>query len=443
MRAALLVGAALRVCAAFFAEDVWGDAPVRLELVGRWIQDPGLWWDATRVFQYGPLPTNVAGLASLVLGLHWGPRLCVLVAGIAAIPLAARLAGRVSGEGAGRVAAFAIAVSPLHLQASTTFASEAIYVAAVLWAVERALAGRLVAAALGAFIAATTRYDAWLWLPALALLWMLAQRARPLRALGGAVLFALGPLSILGANLVAGDMLAPVRHVSAEHLMLAQTAQAQWGTVPWRLAMALWWPAAIVLVLTPGFAGLLALQVVRAVRERAVLLPGAAAGIPPAIYATRAVVFGSFWPMARFALGPAALLLAYMRAAPARVLLGCIGVACAFSLGIQAAGAWLPNPLGMWAAASAPVSRMPDDLRAATEALRAHGCADAWLETSPHYEEIVVAHNAGCDRFAMLPTDGALPSFVLAVRGRALEARLGDAYERLGDVNTMSWWRRR
>src|SRR4029078_11549870 len=76
------------------------------------------------------------------------------------------------GQRGAELATFALAVSPLHVQASTTAASEALYLLLYVCALERlltALDGRrlrtFAVSGLLASQAAVTRYDAWLALP--------------------------------------------------------------------------------------------------------------------------------------------------------------------------------------------------------------------------------------------------------------------------------------
>ncbi len=96
-------------------------------------------------------------------------------------------ARRLVGEARAPLAALALAVSPLHLQASTTASSEALYLLLWVAALERLLAalasrgklGTFAVAGLLASLAAVTRYDAWLALPMVAVAAWWFARGRP------------------------------------------------------------------------------------------------------------------------------------------------------------------------------------------------------------------------------------------------------------------------
>ena len=95
---AVVVAALIRVPVAFIADDQWGDAPIRFDLVTRWIHDPGIWWSFDKVFQYGPLPTHLTGLLALTgLGPHVASRVVVVLGGVAGVYLLAKLAARFGG----------------------------------------------------------------------------------------------------------------------------------------------------------------------------------------------------------------------------------------------------------------------------------------------------------------------------------------------------------
>ena len=104
-----------------------------------------------------------------------------LLAGIAVLFPFLAFARRLVGQPAAELATFALAVSPLHLQASTTAASEALYLLLWVCALERLLAAlrrrlksrrrlrTFAVAGMLASLAAITRYDTWLALPVVAL----------------------------------------------------------------------------------------------------------------------------------------------------------------------------------------------------------------------------------------------------------------------------------
>lgn len=439
----------LRAAILPFAEDVWGDAPVRLELARRWAQSPGIWWSYGEVYQFGPLPTHLGGLAVwLGWGDTFGPRLLSLLAGVGGVALAARVAGRLGGASAALACGLAVALSPLHLQASTTFVSESFFLFFALGCVDRALRGDLLGTALWAFAAATSRWDAWLWLPLVALWfgWKVL-RWRPLPTLGAAGLLALGPLSILAANTLQGDALAPLRHVAEEHVLLASRSIERYGELGWRARMLVYWPATVLVVLTPGF-GVLAFRNLLRLRG-----PSGAAALPvvtgvwaPMLYAGRTVVLATFWPMMRFVLAPAVLVATAFGALRPRTIGICVAVALVFN-GALLAAQFGALPYGGWAAALSPVSRLPPDLRAGVDAVR-EAAQGLTLDRGPGYEDLFIAHHAGVDRFELRRARPAeLPHRIVTFAGAELDSLLreeGAAYGwrfvLAGEAGRVSWW---
>jgi hypothetical protein len=442
---AIVVGTLLRLASFPFAEDLWADAPVRGDLAAAWAQRPGLWWTFERACQFGPLPLHLEGL--LIRGglpSSSGARLLPLLCGVAGLWLAARLGARLASDTRGgadgaKLAAWALALSPLHIQASTTCASEAVYVAFLLGLALSALEGRTGWLLLCAFCASTTRFDLWLALPALSL-WLL-WRARAARgrislcdALSSLGLW-LGPASILLANgLATGRPWAPLSHISRDHAALAAPFLAWAGPLGWRLGSALFWLAAPLVVLTPGF-GLCALRSAWDGLRRlgavardagAALLP---ALLPPLVYAGRALILGDFLPMLRLALPPSVLLCAAAPRRPNRPLATSIAVALAFDAALLLV-ALAPGPPQELAQRVSPLSRLPDDLRAGAAWLRAAPTSSA-LDRSPRWEDIVMAHAAGLDRFALYEP-GRPPAQVVAIEGGALDRSLREEGSALG-----------
>jgi hypothetical protein len=442
------IAALIRIPVAFYAEDQWGDAPIRLDLLQRWMAAPGIWWSFRETFQYGPLPTHVAGLLGLAgLGDMGAARTLVAVCGIAACGLLASLAARVGGPRAGLAAGLALAISPLHIQTSTTFASEAIYLAAALATLWAAWERRPFLCMLFAFCASTTRYDAWLWLPILALWWLTRRDETPSRRWVTAVSLGTGPASIVIANgLALGNPLRPLEYINGDHLALVARSQALFGVLPWRAMMVVYWPAALIGALTPAFGVAITWGAWRTIRSRPpALLPVVIGAIVPAVYSFRTIVLGTLWPMARFALGPVAFLAIAMPPLRARALAACLAVGLALDASTIALGDGKPG-IGLAAAAMSPVSRLPADLRAGGQALRAVPGPVA-LDFSPTYEDILIAYEARMYRYRLLHPKGAAPRRVVTIAGGAWNAQLeatsrlfGHSYQRTGGVGRVSWW---
>ena len=151
---------------------------MRALIAERMVLEPGSAAQPRTYCQFGPLHTTLMRPFIAVDPVaSRSSRLLSLLAGLAVFFPFAAFARRVAGEGAAALACFALAVSPLHIQASTTAASEALYLLLWVAALERLLAaladgGRLWTFALAgllASLAAVTRYDAWLALPIMVL----------------------------------------------------------------------------------------------------------------------------------------------------------------------------------------------------------------------------------------------------------------------------------
>lgn len=446
----VLIASIIRIPIAFVAEDQWGDAPIRLDLVERWVQHPGIWWSFKTIYQYGPTPTHLAGLIGLTgLGAHIGARLLVVLCGIVACGMLAVIADRFGGARAGLAAGLMLALSPLHIQASTTFASEGIYLAFLLATILAALDRRLIWCALFAFAAATTRYDAWLWIPLLGLWWLTRKELSWPRRLVACALLGLGPLSILGANYVAlGHPLVVIDYINDTHMDLVHGAEEMYGKQLWRLAMIPYWPGAFIVALTPGFAVAVAVGLFRAIRRPAESAwTIAMGGVAPSLYAFRTVVMGTFWPMMRFVVGPAALLATVMPPLRSRTLALCVAIAVASDIGIAIVGADGQPGIELRAQAISPVSRLPSDLRAGGVALREKSGPLA-LDFVPTYEDILVAYASGMNRYWLLhPGPSIVPARVVAIVGGELDAELrqsssafGHHYTQAGGEGRVSWW---
>jgi hypothetical protein len=433
----VLVAAAIRIPVACVADDQWGDAPIRFDLLQRWTQHPGLWWSFDRIFQYGPLPTHLAGLLSLTgLGPALAARVVVVLAGVVGVGLLAALAARFGGARAGLAAGLALALSPLHIQASTTFTSEALYVALVLGCLTRAFDRDPWGMVICAFGASTTRYDTWIWLPLLAAWWLWREWPKQRwTAFVAPVLLMAGPLSILLANQLAlGNAFAPLAYISKDHVALAADAQVRVGSTLWRSLMTMYWPAAFLAVLTPGFALVAFWSLAQQIRERSqALMPAALGTFPPLLYTFKSVVLANFWPMARFALGPATLVMIGMKGIGRTALMVCVAISLAYNGALIALGDGQPG-IGLLAAAASPVSLLPADLRAGARWLRETPGLPV-VDFSPYYDDILVIHGAGrlFERYQLLnPPAGSAPRRIFALTGCKLDLELKPAGRAFG-----------
>jgi len=448
-----IVGAVVRLLAFPFAQNVWGDAPARADLAARWAASPGPWWSYTGVSQYGPLPILLGGIAELAgAGRGTGSRATALVFGMLGIVLAVRLASRLSGPRAGMAAGLALALAPMHVQASVSFTSEAFFAAFALGCVERALARDALGTAPWAFAAATTRYDAWLVLPLLALWWIgTAPVERRRVAFGQALLLGTGPASILLANaLDSGRPFAPLEHVEAEHVRMAEGARAYWGELRYRLAQPFYWPAAVLACLTPGYGAAALVSGVRALRRAGARMAAVAGMTAPLVYVARAAVFGTFRPMARFAMGPSVLLAVTLPPLSAVETAAFAGIAVASDIALVSTAVLAePDSPEETLASLSPVPLLPGDLAAGVRAVgEARG--PVVLDSAPTYEHLMIAAQTGVDAWTLQnPAPGVVPVRVVSLRGGELDVQLrgtgrafGARYLMMGQRGRVAWWDR-
>src|SRR5207248_8869745 len=132
-------------------------------------------------------------------------------------------------------------------------------------------------------------------------------RHRLLRARGRA-----GDLLDVGNLRFTGDALAPLHHIDEDHVALARMMLAWFGQW-WRLYGLVYWPIAVLGVITPVFGALALWGSFRALRRREPGWDLAALAWLPALYLTfRTAVLADFRPMARFALVAATLSLLFI-----------------------------------------------------------------------------------------------------------------------------------
>jgi len=408
--AVLCAALAVRALPLLFGVEHYGDAPVRIEAAERWAQDPHLWRGFSEAFQYGPLHLTLLGGAVRLFGRFAGPKLLSLACGLVGIWLVHRLARRAAGSTAALVAGLGLAFSPLHAQASTTGASEAVFLALLLGSIDRLLAGRAMAAAVLVGLGGLVRYDGWLYVPLMAaLLWR-----RP-RAAAAFIAIAAAPaaLWLLQCWRADGDALSAIRHIQRDHQMLAERALGWFGQVRWRLYALGYWPIALLAVCTPlvgaaAVAGSLT-ALGRWLRERRA--PGDREALallawgPAAFFTFRAAVLADFRPMGRFAIAAGALALPFAWEALARLPLRRAVLALAAlamvgtPAGLALAAHGRTGSLAEWARPLSPLSTVPPGIEEAARWLRANARADdvVLLDGTWHYLDIPLAFESGLE----------------------------------------------
>jgi hypothetical protein len=455
--ALLAVGLALVVRAALFpfADNKHGDAPMRALVAERMNLEPASAANPRTYCQFGPLHTALMRpFLALDARVPRSSRYLSFVMGMAVFFPFLRLGRRLAGERGAELAAFALALSPLHVQASTTAASEALYLFLWVAALERLLAaldtGRLrwfAAAGLLASLAAVTRYDAWLALPVIAVAaWVLGRGERPRAVTAGLALFAacaaLLPITwLVWGHLATDDAFFFAHYITADHAGLAATATARYGAWLGRARQLGVWSLAFVAAMTlPMLAGaVVALRRGWVALAPAMRLVVVAALAPPAIYVVQGLLFLSFEPLPRFALVPGALLLPLAATAvPAgrsrAARLAVAATAVGFSVAVLLV-ATVGQPR-LWAGPESfgPLTRIPGEDRALAEHLRAHRRPGERVMLEPlAFAEIAVAEQAGVPMTESISlTVTREPRATVAATASATGARWLAGYERPG-----------
>ena len=421
----------LRVGLFPFAENKHGDAPMRALVAERMVIDPASAASPRTYCQFGPLHTTLMRpFIALDPVASRSSRYLSLIAGIAVLFPFLAFARRLVGQGGAELATFILALSPLHVQASTTAASEALYLLLWVCALERlltALDGRrlrtFAVAGLLASLAAVTRYDAWLALPIAVLAAFVFERRDRRAILPGLAVFSLCAASLPLAWLAwgargGGDPLFFARYIMTDHAGLAADVAGRFGPLLGRARQLGIWTIAFVAAMTLPGALAAGVALVRARRpptrdahgngttsglSPAMRIVVVAALAPPAIYLARGLLFQSFEPLARFALVPGALLLPLAAAAvpPTATLARRFRVATAASSVAFAIAVWLVATVGrdrIWAGAESmgAVTRLDGEDRALARWLRAHRRPHEPVMIEPlAFADIGIAHAAG------------------------------------------------
>lgn len=306
-------------------ENLYGDAVARTELAERWLKEPRLirsFGDGAQ--QFGPLHLYLVG--AVLTGVdreHAGRAVSLLFGVLSVVPLFA-LTRRFFGWRAGVWACLAFSVWGMHLQLSTTAASEAValfFMLAVFALFAQALEenrfGPLFGAAMVLNLACALRYDAWMYIPLLAVMPLLWRRDK---VAGATMAVAFGLLCLpfplwwmQGNELAHGDPLYPISYIDEFHRGWVASSGGG-GKGLWLRAQGLgFWPAIALFTLTPGVALLGLVGMWKAWRERPetrwLML---AALVPTAYYTLRGAVLFNFVPLGRFTVTQVVLLLPFV-----------------------------------------------------------------------------------------------------------------------------------
>ena len=416
-RGALLVlglAIAVRLAVFPFADNKHGDAPMRALIAERMNLEPASAANPRTYCQFGPLHTALMRpFLALDPCAPRSSRYLSLLAGVAVFFPFRRLARRLVGSFRADLAAFGLALSPLAVQAATTAASEALYLLLFVAALERLLAGvadprpgRFAVAGLLASLAAVTRYDAWLAVPAAAgAAWLWAEH-RP--GLGRGLLIFLGSAALLPlawvvwGGLRTDDPIFFAHYITQDHANLAANAVARYGALVGRVRQLGIWVLSFVAAMTLPLAVGAAVGCRRWRRlSPAMRIVLAAALVPPALYLAKGLCFLSFEPLSRFALVPGVLLLplaaTVVPTARARAFRATVAAtAFGFSAAVLVAAWARPGRIWTGAESMGMLTRLDAEDRALADYLRAHRRPGEHVMLEPlAFSEIAIAHAAG------------------------------------------------
>ena len=307
-------------------ENFYGDAVARTDLAERWAREPHLITSyKDGAFQFGPLHLYLVGAAlKVVPDKALAGRLVSLLFGVLSVVPLFALTRRLFGWRSGVAAGLAFSLWGMHLQMSTTAASEALSLFFMLWmfallaeGLDENRMGPLFKAALVLNLACATRYDAWLFMPLLCLLllfWGPDRLAGFTRAMGFGIVCLPFPLLWMQGNEMAhGDPFFPVRIVEQFHAQWVKDGLAWMGPVRYRLESLGFWPGMAFITLSPGVALLGMVGMWRTWRSRPdVRWLTLAALVPTAYFTFRAAVLLDFQPLGRFTVTELALLLPFV-----------------------------------------------------------------------------------------------------------------------------------
>lgn len=302
-------------------QNLGGDAIARVWLAHRWLEAPHVIGGFDQgAMQFGPLHIYLLAFAEWCWpSLLDAGRVVSLLAGVlTALPLFA-LTRRLFGEIAAQWACVGLAFWGLHVQCSTTAASEATSLLLVVVAVERYAAWvgtrsreALLGCALALDLACATRYDAWLLVPMLVVASLVESRSWRV-ALGFGAASSAFAVGWLFGNLVdRGDPLFPFHFIDSFHRAWYPSEEAIWGKPFYRAMCLAFWPGAALLTLTPPLALAGMVGLVRAWKAGTARWLVALVVVPTVMFAFRSAVLGSFSPLARFTVKELALLLPFM-----------------------------------------------------------------------------------------------------------------------------------
>jgi hypothetical protein len=415
--AGLLVLVALpRVLVFPFNQNLGGDAIARTWLAHRWLESPHVigGFDQGAV-QFGPLHIYLLALAEWLWPslLHAG-RAMSLLAALASVPPLFFLTQRLFGATAAKWSTVCFAFWGLHVQCSTTAASESLSLLLVLVVVERFACWvetgervALLTCALVLNLACATRYDVWLLVPLMVVAAWWRSRSAVIAGVFAVASSAFAVGWMFGNVVDRGDPLYPFRFIDDFHRAWFPTEEATWGRTTYRLICLGFWPGTALATLTPPVAIAGFLGVVRAWRAGIARWLVVLIVVPTVLYTVRSSLLGSFAPLARFTIKEVALLLPFVwfgaqpllawRWGKSVVAASAAGVVC-WCIGL---GAFCFRSTGTWQNSLRPIaatSTLEVRLAALSVELerRASSTATVVLDEDPRgYDDLILSYFSG------------------------------------------------
>lgn|GEM_PF-3286282 len=402
-----------------FAENKQADAPIRALLAEHMNGSAAAAADPRGFRQFGPLPIEVMRPLMAATGeTRVASRLPSLLAGVLAFFPFFALARRFGVTARARLlAGLGLALAPLHVQVSITAATEALYLlfllSTLVWlhdGVARRSRRAFLLAGLFGGLAAVTRYDMWLSLPAAGVA-VLVLGPRDRRALIDVISFlgvaAVLPAAYLGWSLMAaGDPFFFVHHITKDHAQLAAAAAGRLGPAAARVRQLAIWLISFAAAMTPlPFLGLACGAAVWRQASTATRVALVTALSPIGVYLVQGLVLGEFEPLPRFAIAPGAVLLPLVAAelvrrwgtrSPAALLGLTVGLAVAFSATLEVLAFARPGRSWSGAECLGPLTRLDAEDRALVDFLRTHRRPEEGVFIDPlGFTDIVIIEAAG------------------------------------------------
>ncbi|MGC4122645.1 MAG: glycosyltransferase family 39 protein [Myxococcales bacterium] len=462
----LAVFALARVPLFPFAENLYGDSVVRSEFAERWANEPKVYTSFNDgVYQFGPLHFYYMGLLMKAWpSREHATRLGSLLMGLLLVLPVYRLGKRLFSRQAATVAALCMSVWSLHIQASTTAASEAVFLTLFFFALDHLFRGvdeqrfgPMALAALFTNLFCALRYDGWLYAALFALAIALSGKDRiasGTRALLFGILVSAFPLWWMQGNEKAtGDALYPIHYIDQFHARWVSDGMGWLGS-HWlyRLYVLFFWPGTLV-VTASVLVGLLALVgIVHAFAKKARRQLALLALVPVAYYVFRGALLPTpnFSPLARFFMTQVALALFYVSDGFAwisakwpswakKAFVGLtVSVAVATPIYLGAVTAWKDGPKADGLRPISPLSTIPTDQMKAARFIQEKtkgGAETVAIDEAPEYTDINVAFFSGLpeprlmrrrwENFEKQLREQPKPTYLFAAKGGVFETKDG------------------